>query len=146
MIRAVPVLLLFGFTLFCLIDAITAPKEQVRQLPKLVWVLLIAILVPVGSVAWLMVGRPRDPANVDPVRSTARGARGGADPWDISHLEAEQYTTESEAEFRERVRRRAQEQRERAARQAREANEAAEPDSKSNGGEGHDDGIDGPAT
>ena len=46
--------------LFCLLDAITADKEQVRGLPKGVWIPIVVLTFEVGAIAWLVWGRPRD--------------------------------------------------------------------------------------
>jgi hypothetical protein len=51
---------LFAFWIYCLIDAITAPRAAVRTLPKLLWVLVILVLADLGGVAWLLLGRPRN--------------------------------------------------------------------------------------
>lgn len=45
--------------LVCLFDAIATPSAAVRYLPKLAWVLLVAILPEIGSLLWLTLGRPR---------------------------------------------------------------------------------------
>ena len=51
-------LLAFAVWVFCIIDVITTPESEVRNLPKLAWLLLVIILVDVGSIAWLIAGRP----------------------------------------------------------------------------------------
>ncbi|MEO9137608.1 MAG: PLDc N-terminal domain-containing protein [Jatrophihabitans sp.] len=43
---------------FCIIDAVTTPADQVRTLPKLVWIVVVVLLVDIGSIAWLLAGRP----------------------------------------------------------------------------------------
>lgn len=58
MTRALPLLLVLGFLVYCLVDCLQTPEERVRGLPKVVWVLLILILPVIGGVAWLVVGRP----------------------------------------------------------------------------------------
>jgi hypothetical protein len=50
-------LLLLGFWLWALLDCIVSPKEQVRNLPKLLWVLLIVLLWVFGALAWTLLGR-----------------------------------------------------------------------------------------
>ena len=45
--------------IYAFYDALTAPVEQVRNLPKAVWLLLILLLPPVGVVVWFVWGRPR---------------------------------------------------------------------------------------
>ena len=37
-------LLVFGFWLFAIFDAITAPEAEVRNLPKGMWIFLVIIL------------------------------------------------------------------------------------------------------
>ncbi|MGI8678892.1 MAG: PLD nuclease N-terminal domain-containing protein [Jatrophihabitans sp.] len=44
--------------IFCIIDAVTTPRDQVRNLPKLAWILVVILFVDVGSIAWLLAGRP----------------------------------------------------------------------------------------
>jgi hypothetical protein len=48
----------FGLWVFCLVDAIGSPADRIRNLPKVVWVLLILFFPLVGSIAWLVAGRP----------------------------------------------------------------------------------------
>ena len=50
-------LLATALWVFCIIDALTAPEEAVRNLPKLAWVFIV-LIPPVGPIAWLVAGRP----------------------------------------------------------------------------------------
>lgn len=96
-----------AFTLwaFCLVQVISTDSTRVRHLPKVAWVLLVLFFPLVGSIAWLVAGRPPTPR-----RPTGAGAvfpeyeRPGrfsaADP-------------EKDAEFLRQVRERAEEQRRR---------------------------------
>ena len=59
MVRAAPALLFLAFDIFCLIDVITSDEDRVRNLPKIVWFLLILFLPVIGGVIWLAVGRPQ---------------------------------------------------------------------------------------
>ncbi len=59
MLRLLPVVVYIGFIVFCLIDCIQTPEEEVRNLPKVVWVILILLFEIIGSVAWLVAGRPQ---------------------------------------------------------------------------------------
>jgi hypothetical protein len=51
-------LLLLGLWLFCLIDAIMTDAGAVRNLPKPFWILIVLLLPEIGSLAWLIAGRP----------------------------------------------------------------------------------------
>jgi hypothetical protein len=57
-LRGLPVLLEIGLLVFCLIECIQTPADEVRNLPKTGWVLLIIILPLIGGIAWLVAGRP----------------------------------------------------------------------------------------
>jgi hypothetical protein len=48
----------FALWVFCLVDAIGAPADRIRNLPKAAWVILILLFPLVGSIAWLVAGRP----------------------------------------------------------------------------------------
>ncbi|AEH11304.1 hypothetical protein FsymDg_4030 [Candidatus Protofrankia datiscae] len=86
MVGFVLTLMIFGFWIFTLIDAIMAPSAAVRTLPKLAWIAIIVFFYPLGGVAWLLVGRPRRDDRVgegiDPTDHPTWGDRGrwaGAD-------------------------------------------------------------------
>ncbi|WP_214409936.1 PLDc N-terminal domain-containing protein [Sphaerisporangium fuscum] len=51
-------LALLAFWLYCLFDVITTPEEDVRNLPKLLWVLIVVLLADLGGLLWLLLGRP----------------------------------------------------------------------------------------
>ncbi len=59
MLRVLGVVGPIALTIYCLVDAIQTPDEQVRNLQKVIWIFLIAIAPLVGPVAWLIAGRPR---------------------------------------------------------------------------------------
>lgn len=59
MIRALPFLLVGVLMIYCLIEAISTDEHAVRNLPKVAWVLLILFFPLVGSIAWLVAGRPQ---------------------------------------------------------------------------------------
>ena len=50
-------LLFVALWIFCIIDVITTPAEDVRNLPKLAWVFIVLLLADVGSIVWLVAGR-----------------------------------------------------------------------------------------
>ncbi len=59
---------------FCIFDVISSEPDLVRNLPKLVWLLVVIILPDVGSIAWLILGRPRGAA-FSPGATQARASR-----------------------------------------------------------------------
>lgn len=59
MLRYLPVVLSLALTIYCVVDAIQTDEGSVRNLPKLVWLLLILLFPIVGPVAWLIAGRPQ---------------------------------------------------------------------------------------
>lgn len=71
MLRVLPFALELVLLVFCLIDCIQTDSSQVRNLPKVAWVLLILIFPLAGGIAWLVAGRPtRDQARAVPWPST----------------------------------------------------------------------------
>ena len=51
-------LALLGLFVYCLLDVIATDDALVRNLPKLVWVLVIIFVPLAGPLAWLLLGRP----------------------------------------------------------------------------------------
>ncbi|MEA2702469.1 MAG: hypothetical protein QOI56_1637 [Actinomycetota bacterium] len=51
-------LALLGLWLYCIIDVVTTDDSLVRNLPKMVWLLIVLFLPDIGSVIWLVAGRP----------------------------------------------------------------------------------------
>ena len=56
--RGVLGLALLGLWLYCIIDVIFTDESQVRNLPKLLWLVIVLFLPDIGSVIWLVAGRP----------------------------------------------------------------------------------------
>ncbi|MFC4058682.1 PLDc N-terminal domain-containing protein [Planomonospora corallina] len=54
-------LAVLAFWLYCLFDVITTPDEEVRYLPKILWVLVVVLLAMIGGLFWLLLGRPLGP-------------------------------------------------------------------------------------
>ena len=60
------VLLRFGFVplvllalwIYCILDVIATEDSLVRNLPKPMWLLIVIFLPDIGSLAWLLLGRP----------------------------------------------------------------------------------------
>ena len=43
---------------YCVLNIVTTPEGQVRNLPKLLWLVLVLLFPLVGGIAWLVAGRP----------------------------------------------------------------------------------------
>lgn len=96
--------------IICLVDVITTEDGDARHLPRIYWLLIVLFLPLVGSIIWLVAGRP--------VRGTAHARYYERDvpafpeydrPGRFAATDAE-----SDAEFLRRCRERAEEQRGRA--------------------------------
>ncbi|MER5935088.1 PLD nuclease N-terminal domain-containing protein [Streptomyces sp. NPDC002054] len=66
MLRYLPFLLIIGLTVFAFIDCLNTPEEEVKHLPKVVWVIIILLFSIVGPVVWLFAGKKRAPAGSGP--------------------------------------------------------------------------------
>ena len=51
-------LLLIGLWIFCILDVIATDASLCRNLPKMVWLGIVFFLPDIGSVCWLLLGRP----------------------------------------------------------------------------------------
>ena len=58
MFYGVAFLFSLALLLFCVLDCIATDASLVRNLPKTLWIMLIIFLPTIGSVAWLLLGRP----------------------------------------------------------------------------------------
>jgi hypothetical protein len=47
---------------YCVLNIITTPEDQIRNLPKLLWLVLVLLFPIIGGVAWLVAGRPQGSA------------------------------------------------------------------------------------
>ena len=92
---------------FCLVDAIGAPADRIRHLPKVAWILLVLLFPLVGSIAWLAVGRPESAAR----RTAAYERDQPAFPEYDRPGRAAAVDPEKDAEFLRQVRERAEAQR-----------------------------------
>ncbi|MFE2425717.1 PLD nuclease N-terminal domain-containing protein [Streptomyces sp. NPDC059373] len=56
-----PYLLVLALWIYAFIDCLNTPEQEVRGLPKVVWVLIILLFgeVLVGPIAWLVAGKHR---------------------------------------------------------------------------------------
>jgi hypothetical protein len=59
------------FWLWAIFDSITSDAAQVRNLPKIAWVIVVFLGLEFGAAAWVLLGRPRKQPYAGP-RSTLR--------------------------------------------------------------------------
>ena len=107
------------FWVYCVVDVISRRPDTVRNLPKVGWLVLVLLFPVVGSIAWLVAGRPRAPrpvAHQRPAPDFPEYDRPGR---------AAGITGESDEEFLRRCRERAEEQRRRHREQARQPEQDA---------------------
>jgi hypothetical protein len=57
--EGVGLLLVVALWIFCLVDVIVSKEDECRNLPKLLWLLIVLMVPDIGSVLWLIAGRPR---------------------------------------------------------------------------------------
>ena len=62
MLRILTILLPLALWVWAFIDCLTTPEEEVKHLPKVVWVIIVLLFPLVGSIAWLVAGKQRRPA------------------------------------------------------------------------------------
>ncbi|MFJ6798950.1 PLD nuclease N-terminal domain-containing protein [Streptomyces sp. NPDC091268] len=62
MLRYLPFLLIIALTIYTFIDCLNTPEEEVKHLPKVIWVIIILLFSIVGPVVWLFAGKKRTPA------------------------------------------------------------------------------------
>jgi Phospholipase_D-nuclease N-terminal len=109
-------LILFAVWVFCIIDVITTPEGESRNLPKIAWLFIVIILVDAGSIAWLVAGRSWGGRRGDLSYTGGRGA-----PRQTTKRRAT--NPDDDDEFLANLRARTEEQR----RRAREAEPRDEP-------------------
>ncbi len=101
-------LLQVALLVYAVLDVVTTPREQVRTLPKLLWLVLVVVVPLAGPVGWLLAGRPQGRGGRLPVLGTpGPAARRPAAPTVGS-------APDDDEDFLRQLRQRAEEQRRRA--------------------------------
>ena len=101
-----------GLLIYCVLNIVTTPEAQVRNLPKLLWLVLVIVLPIVGGIAWLVGGRPQGPVTSMPYK----GNRGIPPEYDRPGR-ATAFSPEDDEAFLRSLRERAEQQRKRAEQQ-----------------------------
>ena len=103
---------LLGLWVYTVLSVCAADKAAIRRMPKLAWVLIVVLGMPVlGPALWWTLGRPLGPAAP---RSTRRSRRPGPDIGvspDDNRTRAAAASPDDDAEFLAGLRKRAEEQR-----------------------------------
>ncbi|WP_043491160.1 MULTISPECIES: PLD nuclease N-terminal domain-containing protein [Streptomyces] len=75
MLRYLPFLLILALWIYAFIDCLNTPEEEVRHLPKVVWVIIVLLFgeVLIGPIAWLVAGKNRTA-----IAGAGAGAGGGS--------------------------------------------------------------------
>ena len=86
--------------IYCIFDVIAAEESLVRHMPKLVWLVVVIFLSTIGSLAWLILGRPAAASFVPgatrarrsrPARPRPRGTRAPTGPEDSPEFLAQMH-------------------------------------------------------
>jgi hypothetical protein len=77
MLRLLPMLLILALALFAVIDCLSRDDDEIRGLPKVLWVLVILLFPLLGSLAWFFAGRPRGAALPGPGFGSGGSGSGG---------------------------------------------------------------------
>jgi Phospholipase_D-nuclease N-terminal len=64
-------LLVLALWVFCIFDVIGTEESLTRNLPKMIWLLIVIFVPPIGPLAWLIMGRPQN-AGFSPGDTTTR--------------------------------------------------------------------------
>ena len=76
-------LIFLGVWVFALLDVLVTPAEEVRNLQKVLWFLIVLLVLPgfevIGVVLWFMFGRPKTKATTLVGRGASRSRGMGPD-------------------------------------------------------------------
>ncbi|UED88429.1 PLD nuclease N-terminal domain-containing protein [Streptomyces profundus] len=96
MLRVLMFLVPLALAIYALVDCISAKDDEVRHLPKLVWLALIVLAWVIGPLAWILVGRKRGPAGVGGRRGNAGWVAPDDNPEFLRSLNDEQREAKDE--------------------------------------------------
>jgi hypothetical protein len=108
--------------LYCLFDAISADPTRVRNLSKGFWVVIVLLFWDIGSIAWLVAGRPLGPGRSMPYKGNT-----GVPPEYDRPGRATANSPDDDAAFLDSLKRRAEEQRRKAEEDARRLRDEEQP-------------------
>lgn len=53
-------ILLVALWVYCIFDVVSTDEALMRNMPKVLWLVVVILLPTIGAVAWLLLGRPVD--------------------------------------------------------------------------------------
>ncbi|MFE2721458.1 PLD nuclease N-terminal domain-containing protein [Kitasatospora sp. NPDC059327] len=71
MLRILTFVLPLALWVWAFIDCLTTPEDEVKHLPKVVWVIIVLLFPLVGSIAWLVAGKRRGAPQARPAGGPA---------------------------------------------------------------------------
>ncbi|WP_314222969.1 PLDc N-terminal domain-containing protein [Streptomyces zaehneri] len=74
-----PMVLVAVLCLWALLDCVRTPGERVRYVPKLLWLLFLLSAPVVGGLAWVYLGKHREPRECP--ENTTKGPTHGVGPF-----------------------------------------------------------------
>jgi hypothetical protein len=58
-VRYLPVIIPLALTIYAAIDCLRTPDDEVKHLPKPIWLILVLLVWVAGPIIWLIAGRDR---------------------------------------------------------------------------------------
>jgi hypothetical protein len=90
MTRVLPIIVAIVAAVYCAVECAQSDRDQIRNLPKPLWLFLIVIVPILGPASWFLFGRPRAtpaPAAAGPVRPRRRPVAPDDDPRFLDQLD-----------------------------------------------------------
>jgi hypothetical protein len=115
-------LLVLALWIFCFVDVLLTPDGACRNLPKLAWVFIVLLFSIIGSIAWLVAGRPWNRGALQ-VPARQGGGRTGRPARTGQSVRTAPTNPDDDEEFLASLSKRAEEQRRARERQEREGRE-----------------------
>ena len=57
--RYLPVIIPLALTIYAAIDCLRTPDDEVKHLPKAIWLIIVLLIWVAGPIIWLVAGRDR---------------------------------------------------------------------------------------
>jgi hypothetical protein len=51
-------LVILALWIYCIFDCIRTDESSIQNLPKMIWLIIVIFVPTIGSIAWLVLGRP----------------------------------------------------------------------------------------